>query len=433
MRKWSLIFFLLLIPLLIAAVPVTLVFLALSDTPAAGGAPPADSEDAARVTALLSRIKSGDKSSREAVQLQVSEQEVESLLAFMVRGVKSARATARMTQNGLDARLSIELPANPIGRYANFGFNLLPSKNGLAFSRVSVGNTDLPPQLLLFLTRHGFEYLFGLEESANITGTVREVLFSEHKMTVLYQPVRDLPDRLMAKINENGQLRIADPERVQIYFVRLQEIAASLRGGYVSLTRYVAPVFELAASRGAVMGGDAQSENAAAIMALAIYFGDSRIGKLADDAKREYFTGARLGSHNVTLKGRHDLVQHYLTSAGLQIAAGDGVANAIGEFKEIADTLRGGSGFSFSDIAADRAGVTLAGKAISANDAARVQSILAKAKAEDEFFPDIAGLPDNMTQSEFERRYGDVENPRYRALMAEIERRIARIPAFGGG
>ncbi|HAK63583.1 MAG TPA: hypothetical protein DCO82_10135 [Alphaproteobacteria bacterium] len=168
------------------------------------------------------------------------------------------------------------------------------------------------------------------------------------------------------------------------------------------------------------------------IMALAVYFGDQRMKALVDSSTENYFSGSRYGSHNVTIQGRHDLVQHYLTSAGLQLAAGVNVANVIGEFKEIADTLRGGSGFSFSDIAADRAGVVLAQKAGDAKHAYRMQAVLSRVKQESDYFPDISGLPDNMTQAEFESRYGNVDSARYRSLMADIERRIASVPAYGG-
>ncbi len=432
MRKWLLVI-ILAVPVVIFAAPILLVYFMLSGAPIVAGGAPADSDDAQRVQNVIARYGVGAASGAKISELRVSEKEVESLLAFTARGIKSARAAVVITDNGLDARLSITLPANPFGRYANFSFNILPSEHGLEISRVTAGETNLPPRMLLFMLRYGFDILFGSEESLNIVETLQAVRFSGPSVIIVYRPTPGLKERLIAKIQENDQLRIGDPERVQIYFSRLQEVAAKLRGGYVSLSRYVAPVFELALNRQAAGAGDARKENEAAILALAIYFGDDRIEKLLGDAQGKYFSGSRLGSYNVTLKGRHDLVQHYLTSAGLQIAAGEGVANAIGEFKEIADALTGGSGFSFSDIAADRAGVTLAERAMSAKTARRIQEVLAGASSEAVFFPDISGLPDNMSQAEFERRYGGVESPRYRELMAEIERRIVQAPAYRDG
>ncbi len=408
-------------------------FLALENTPlVADRSAVASSDHAARVNRLMKSFKAGGNTDHSKAELSVTEQDLESLLAFAARGVPSARADAQITEQGLEARLTLELPANPVGCYFNISFGLLPSEQGLLLSHVSLGGASLPPNLLLPMIGWGLDSILGEGSGDSVIRSVSAVRFSSRAMTLSYAPFEGGSKNLISRITENEKLRIADPERVQIYFTRLQEIAAEVRGGYVPLTRYMAPVFELAANRSTSDGGDAAIENQAAILALAIYFGDDRMSKLAGDSNGKYFSGSKFGSHNVTIKGRHDLVQHYLTSAGLQLAAGVGIANAIGEFKEIADTLRGGSGFSFSDIAGDHAGVRLAEKAANSKNARRIQAALARVKSEADFFPDITGLPDNMTQAEFERRYGDVENPRYLELLADIERRIALVPAYGG-
>jgi uncharacterized protein YfiM (DUF2279 family) len=391
----------------------------------------ANTEQARRVKNLMQRFQAGSRANKSKAELTVTEQDLESLLAFAARGVPNARADAQISERGLEAKLTIKLPANPMGRYFNLSFGLLPSEQGLLLSHVSLGGASLPPDLLLPVIGSALDALLGNGNGAKIIGTVSAVHFSSKEMTLAYAPYEGGSKELISRISENEQLRIADPERVQIYFSCLQETAKDLRGGYVSLTQYIGPVFTLAVKRGVADGGNAINENKAAILALAIYFGDDRISKLAGNSEGKYFSGPRFGSHNVTVKGRHDLVQHYLTSAGLQLAAGVDIANAIGEFKEIADTLRGGSGFSFSDIAGDRAGVVLAERAVNAATAKRLQDKLANVKSEAEFFPDIAGLPDNMTQAQFESRFGDVESQRYLDLMADIERRIAQIPLYG--
>ncbi len=392
----------------------------------------ANSEQAQRIKSLMQRFKAGSRESKSRAEISVTEQDLESLLAFAARGVPNARADAQISAQGLEARLTIELPANPLGKYINLSFGLLPSEEGLLLSHFSLGDTSLPHNLLLPVIGSALDSLLGKGNGEKIIDTVSAVRFSEKEMTLAYVPYKGGSKELISRLAGNEQLRISDPETVQIYFSRLQEISADLRGGYVSLTRYIGPIFMLAAKRSAADGGDASSENKAAILALAIYFGDDRMKKLADNSEGKYFSGSKLGSHNVTVKGRHDLVQHFLTSAGLQLAAGVDIANAIGEFKEIADTLRGGSGFSFSDIAGDRAGVVLAEQAANSARAKRLQRILAAVKNESEFFPDITGLPDNMNQAQFEGRFGDVESQRYLDVMADIERRITQVPLYGG-
>ena len=53
-----------------------------------------------------------------------------------------------------------------------------------------------------------------------------------------------------------------------------------------------------------------------------------------------------------------DLAQHFIVSAVIAAAGGTPIAAAAGVYKELNDA-RDGSGFSFSDIAADRAGRAL--------------------------------------------------------------------------
>lgn len=428
----SLLVLLVLVLLTGAAALVYFGFRAVEDAPLVVNVDTANSDNAQRVKLLIQRYREGMESNAPTATLSVTERDLESLLAFAARGIPRARADVEINSQGMSARLTLELPKNPAGRFLNVNFGLLPSRHGLQLSHVVVGKVNLPPGVLLPIIRRGLDATLGEGSGETILSTVSSVAFSEREMTLAYSPGTDRSKEIISKIARSEQLRIDDPERVQIYFGRLQQIATELRGGYLPLTRYIAPIFELAASRSNNDGSDAVIENKSAILALALYFGDTRLRDLFGDNAKNYFSGSRLGSHNVSLSGRHDLVQHYLTSAGLQIAAGVDVANAIGEFKEIADTLRGGSGFSFSDIAADRAGVTLAEQAVDKNHAQRLQAILAGAKTEDVFFPDISGLPDNMTQSEFERRYGDVESQQYKQLMAEIERRIAQLPAYRG-
>ena len=51
-------------------------------------------------------------------------------------------------------------------------------------------------------------------------------------------------------------------------------------------------------------------------------------------------------------------------SAGIKLIADSGISFAAGEFKELLDALSGGSGFSFADLAADRAGTHFAKMAV---------------------------------------------------------------------
>jgi hypothetical protein len=107
------------------------------------------------------------------------------------------------------------------------------------------------------------------------------------------------------------------------------------------------------------------------------------------------------------------------------------MSRAVGEFKELLDAGRGGSGFSFADLAADMAGVKLAERLLDkSGDGWRAQTMLAETTDERVFFPVIGDLPEGLSQKQFELEYGDLKDPRYRLLVTEIEHRLTLLPLY---
>ena len=132
----------------------------------------------------------------------------------------------------------------------------------------------------------------------------------------------------------------------------------------------------------------------------------------------------------LTLHGREDSAQHYLTSAALAALGSGTLSNAVGLFKEVDDS-RGGSGFSFADLAADRAGTRFGELATASDESARTaQLLIARAQREIDIMPELHDLPEGLSESEFKQRYGAIDSPAYRRVTQEIERRIAKTPLF---
>ena len=68
---------------------------------------------------------------------------------------------------------------------------------------------------------------------------------------------------------------------------------------------------------------------------------------------------SRLPRHS-QLRGRPDSARHFWVSAAVTALVGDVVSDAAGLLKEELDAGEGGSGFSFGDLMADRAGTEFA-------------------------------------------------------------------------
>jgi hypothetical protein len=163
---------------------------------------------------------------------------------------------------------------------------------------------------------------------------------------------------------------------------------------------------------------------------MAMFFGDERFERLIGEVRTDELAEANVRTEHVKLEARHDWVQHFVVSAGLAAAGGRSITNVIGEAKEIVDT-DGPSGFSFTDIAADRTGVRFAEVATqSSSRARRLQQALAGTLSESDFFPPVGDLPEGLSETQFKYRYGDVNTPAYSQMIAEIDRRIASIALY---
>ena len=118
---------------------------------------------------------------------------------------------------------------------------------------------------------------------------------------------------------------------------------------------------------------------------------------------------------------------HYLMSAALAAEGSGALSDALGLVKEVSDA-RHGSGFSFNDVAVNRAGTRLGELAV--RDPRRVQALLAAGPGPDELLPDLSDLPEFMPEAEFLERFGGVGAPAYQAMLASIEARFGALALY---
>jgi len=189
------------------------------------------------------------------------------------------------------------------------------------------------------------------------------------------------------------------------------------------VTPLLPPMFQLAA-RHSPDAASAALENRAALVALAFLSSGQRLAPWLGAGTQP--VALPRGRHaKLLLQGRPDFPQHLLISAALAAEGGGPLADAIGLYKEVADA-RQGSGFSFRDIAADRAGTRLGLRA--RHDPLAFQARVAQGLTEADLLPDVSDLPEYMPAAEFQRRFGGVGAPAYQAMLREIEARLDQLP-----
>ncbi|MET0917199.1 MAG: hypothetical protein ABWY07_02075 [Burkholderiales bacterium] len=313
---------------------------------------------------------------------------------------------------------SVEVPASPLGRYVNVQALLRETAGLPTVEDLRIGSLPVPNVVADWALARAMHTLNQTEEYRIAADTIRSVSIADGSVRVVYEWRDDLPGRV-----GNVLVPPADSARLRIYQERLAQLTRdSTLPLSVSVSELLSPLMRLAAERGT----DPQAESRAAIVVLAFYVNGKGLAAIAPGAK----DWPRPVLRTVTLNGRTDFPQHFTISAAIAAHAGTPLSDAIGLYKEVDDSRRG-SGFSFNDIAADRAGTTFGELATrSAASARPLQRRVAAGGSESAVMPNAADLPEFMPEAEFKRRFGGIGAPAYQRMMQDIERRVAACPLY---
>ena len=128
-----------------------------------------------------------------------------------------------------------------------------------------------------------------------------------------------------------------------------------------------------------------------------------------------------------TMRGRHDLAQHFAVSGALTAMSGAKLAESAGILKEQLDMQPGGSGFSFVDLLADLAGIAFANHL--QRDPKRLDKLSGSFRVID-FLPAFQGLREGLSREEFTRDFGTVSEERFRKELDALRKRVDSLPVY---
>jgi hypothetical protein len=339
-------------------------------------------------------------------------------LNYLAHRYAQGSAEARFESRRVHIRASGRASSLPWRPYVNIDVDLLEGSPLPTVERFRVGQLPLPGWLAEMVVNRLAATLWSTADLALLRRAVKKVEFAEQGPRLTYRWDRDLIDTVRAAL-----VPPEARERLRVYQQALADATHGLPRGGVSLTRLLTPVFAAAANRGTA--SDPVAENRAAILVLTFYVDGRSLAEIVPDAGR----WPRAASRIVTLNQRDDFTKHFMISAALSANTGGPFADAVGIYKEVADA-RGGSGFSFNDIAADRAGSRLGELAEGRDSARRLQARLSVPLTERVLMPETRDLPEFMPEAEFIRRFGGVGKPAYARMMADIDARIAALPLY---
>jgi hypothetical protein len=373
--------------------------------------------DVERAKRLLERHDPRKTRGSGARQIALSQADLDALFGQASRGLVQGTARLVLGQGSATLRMSARIERSPFGPWLNIDAQLRETSSLPRFDSLSIGRLPVPGWLADFALEQALAHLASGEPGRLALQTVQGVRFTPAQLQLAYRWHDGLGSELRAML-----VPPADAQRLRAYSERLAAVVAKLPAAQpVSLAQLLAPMFTLARERSS--SGEPARENRAALIVLTFYVNGRNLARLTP-AARDWPAPA---PHTVTLAGRDDFPKHFLVSATLAAESGGAIADAVGVFKEV-DDARGGSGFSFNDIAADRAGTRFGELAVQAP--AKLQDALASGVKEPDFMPDVRDLPEFMPMPQFKQRFGGVGTPRYNAMMSDIEARIAARPLF---
>ncbi len=357
------------------------------------------------------------RGSRERV-ITVTAAEVDLAANYLLNRYAEGSGRVELANGRAHVAASLPMPAVPFAAYVNLDATLREGAPFPEVERLRVGSLPLPSWLVTRVVDAVLGRTLSDGDRQFFRTVVKGVTLDERQVALTYEARGEVFERL-----QDVLVTPEEQERLHAYHTRLVTTTESLPGPNASLVELMSPLFALAVERSRT--ADPIAENRSALVVLSAYANGQPLSRIVPDAR----AWPRARGLRLSLAGRGDFALHYIISAAIAASAGGPLADVVGLWKEISDS-RGGSGFSFNDLAADRAGSRLGELAETPASARRLQARLARPLTDRDVIPETRDLPEFMSAREFETRYGGVGGPEYNRMLAEINRRVAALPAL---
>jgi len=355
--------------------------------------------------------------------IDILAEDVDIAANYLIKLFADGKARINLSHQQAEIYASLPVSAQLIKGYINFQAILIEKHSLPQLQSVRVGQLIIPDMISQFLTQYILQWLKNHPWYGNGINSIKKVQFSTETLKVKYHLSKEFGE------SNNYSLPVlskAEQAIIYRYHFFLVQISRQYKGidGQTSqpLSQILQPLMEKAAKYSDK--NRAPIENRAAILAATCYILKLPLKYFIPEAVH----WPRAKYQVVTLDGRQDFAQHFIVSAAITAYADTFLSDAIGLYKEIEDA-RSGSGFSFNDIAADRAG-TLFGERATTNQvtALQLQQWVSKGITDKDLMPVWSDLPEHLPKPIFRKRYGNMDTLAYYQVMNTIEQRVAALP-----
>lgn len=365
-------------------------------------------------------------SQSNVVQIELTQAQINALSVTASYSIPSLKLDTRLSSYSMLIAGSKEISLFGETFFLNLYCMFAPGLDRFEITECYLGRIPLPGWFI----RWSIEFTTGMVFGNDVKITALKILdnakLKNDKLILTTTKVADFKEQINTSLKDAAEVvrklqsfDDVDEENVQVYIAKLKSINSTES----SLAFYIGELFTLAKARS--VSEDPVKENTAALWALAIEYGSPKFARFIG-LTPDY---SETGKGGLTLRGRGDLKLHFLYSIVLQQLGRESIGLKIGEFKEILDSGKGGSGFSFADLAADKSGLALAELLSRDKEAAiRGQNILAGSNDESLFFPFIQDLPEGFREDEFQAIFTNTESVNFKNFEQKLDDRIAQLP-----
>lgn len=376
---------------------------------------------------------------QENINLKLTQQNIDDVLTVLSHMTPRANFNGRIANSIGVLNGSIDIKNSWFNGYINISCFLTSGTSDGSIQYCLIGDISVPGILVKKLIDISIYIFFNDQVKNTINQLINGIQINNQRVLLTATKNAEFKNDLstglktvasIAKNLKSTNTEFPLPEIINEYLQSILETNWPVNEKSVSLSLVIEQAFKLAKFRSQY--NDPRSENEAALWSIAIAFGNYRFAELINANTPEVEnTLSKYPKITATLNGRSNLPLHFLYSVVMEILGNNNLSVSIGELKELHDANLGGSGFDFTDLAADKAGSAFSLFLTSnKNDAIRGQILLAKVDYESLFFPDISDLPVPVKGEDFDLIIGSIRSIRYKKFNDIIDIKISELPLY---
>jgi len=351
--------------------------------------------------------------------LRLSERELNLALSYLLNNYTRSTSEITSSEDLLEFKISLLLKNNDFGKYLNLNFKLAKQEGYPVINSLQIGKIKIADEFAGTILESIINYTPLKDYYILAAQHIRDLQINTSGLTISYISSADLDSQKKLSLNNSNY------QPVIFYQQHITKIISQHDPKWrLSLADLLQPLFKLAYHRSTF--ANAISENRAVLIATSTYVNKNEIQAflpidISPSTHRQYAA---------SLYQRSDMAKHFMASAVLAASGAGTFAQIIGQEKELLDAKQG-SGFSFIDLAGDRAGLRFGRTAVESEAQARkLQKNMANIKDYTAFMPEVRDLPENMNDTAFKLKYRSNYSSKYQRMLKRIDRRISELAIY---